>query len=270
MRMAFPRWNSGVVLAWIVLSLASGLVQAADAPPLRVRVLTYNIHHAEGVDGKLDLERIAKVINAVEPDVVSVQEVDQKVERSRKVDQPAELMRLTKLQGAFGGNLKFQGGDYGNLVLSRWPIVKQRNHKLPALSEGEPRGVLETEIELPNRAGQLTFLATHFDHRSDERERIVAAKFVNELETQPLALLAGDLNATPDSKPLEILTTVWKVANPKPLPTIPVAKPTRQIDFVLAKPAAHWKTIETRVLDEAVASDHRALLAVLEMVPSED
>jgi endonuclease/exonuclease/phosphatase family metal-dependent hydrolase len=257
-----------LLFATLALSACSSWAGAVEPPTaLRVRVLTYNIHHGEGVDGKLDLARIAKVITAVEPDLVSVQEVDQKVERTGKVDQPAELERLTKMHAAFGGNLNLQGGHYGNLVLSRWPIARHRNHPLPSLRQGEPRGVLEVEVELPGDAGLLTFLATHLDHRPDESERLASAEKINEIETKPLALLAGDLNAVPESKTLSSLGAAWTVSNQEPMPTIPVDKPTRQIDYVLFKPAARWKVVETRVLDEAVASDHRALLAVLELLP---
>jgi endonuclease/exonuclease/phosphatase family metal-dependent hydrolase len=58
--------------------------------------------------------------------------------------------------------------------------------------------------------------------------------------------------------------TTWKNTADQPLPTIPVEKPARQIDYVLVRPANRWKVVETRVLDETVASDHRALLVVLE------
>src|SRR5690606_15119708 len=108
------------------------LLAAQDAAPaaLRLRVLSYNIHHAEGVDRKLDVERIAKIIVAAKPDLVALQEVDQKVTRTRGVDQPAELARLTGMHMAFGGNIRLQGGEYGNAVLSRWPIKAQKNHLL--------------------------------------------------------------------------------------------------------------------------------------------
>lgn len=253
-------------LLWAAATL-SPAARSAEGEPLRLRVLTYNIHHAAGVDGKLDVERIARVISAVEPDLVAVQEVDQKVMRSEQTDQPAELARLTGLHAAFGGNIPLQGGNYGNAVLSRFPIQRQQNHKLPSYDNGEQRGALEVEVELPGGAGNLTFLATHLDYRRPDEERLASAKVLLELPVQPLALLAGDLNATPDSPTLKALGSVWKVANGQPLPTIPVTKPARQIDFVLYRPASRWKTIEVRVLDEAVASDHRALLAVLEVVP---
>lgn len=79
--------------------------------PLRLRVLTYNIHHGAGIDGKLDLERIARVIRDARPDIVALQELDRNTQRTRKVDQPAELARLTGLHGTFGGNIALQGAN---------------------------------------------------------------------------------------------------------------------------------------------------------------
>lgn len=100
------------------------------------RVLSYNIHHAEGIDGKLDVARIARVIKDCQPDLVALQEVDKLVERTESIDQP----------------------------------------------------------------------------------------------------------------------------------TIPVTTPDRQIDFVLFRPAARWKVVKSRVLEEMIASDHRPILAVLELL----
>jgi endonuclease/exonuclease/phosphatase family metal-dependent hydrolase len=254
--------------AIVCMFIAVSAVWSEEPPSRQIRVLTYNIHHGEGVDRKLDLPRIASVITAVKPDLVALQEVDQGVERSKRVDQLVELAKLTKMQGVFGGNFRFQGGDYGNGVLSRWPIQSHRNHKLPSFDDGEPRGVLETEIEVP-QAGTLTFLATHFDYRPDDRERLGSVQVINGLKIRPCALLAGDLNAPPESKTLESLSGAgWQVANDKPLATVPVDTPERQIDFVLYRPARRFKTVEVRVLDEAVASDHRAVLAVLEWIPA--
>lgn len=254
---------------WIALFFC-GFSLANAEEPLKLRVLSYNIHHAEGVDRKLDVPRIAEVILSVKPDVVAVQEVDRNVKRTGGVDQPAELAKLTKMNVAFGGNIDLQGGQYGNVLLSRSPIVNHKNHLLPKIDQSEQRGVIEVELQIAE--GQpLRFFATHLDFRADERERLASVKMINELAganpDQP-AILAGDLNATPESKTLQDLLTTWKVANDKPLPTIPVDKPTKQIDFILYRPAARWKVSEVRVLDEAVASDHRAIFAVLQLLPA--
>ena len=52
-----------------------------------LRVLTYNIHHGEGTDGVFDLERLAKVINDLAPDIVALQEVDKGTDRASGVMQ---------------------------------------------------------------------------------------------------------------------------------------------------------------------------------------
>ncbi len=245
----------------------------AAQEPTRLRVLCYNIHHGEGVDGKLDLERIARVIRSVEPDVVALQEVDKNTQRTGQVDQPAELARLTDMNVVFGGNLAFQGGHYGNAVLSRLPITRHKNHRLPSFANGEQRGVLEVEIAWPDARQPLVLLATHLDYRADDQERLASAKVINDLVAamgERPALLAGDLNATADSPTLQRLEKVWTRANRDVLPTVPVGQPKSQIDFILFRPADRWKAVEVRVLDEAVASDHRAIFAVLEQTPAEN
>lgn len=249
----------------IVLSLAVSAV--AGEKPATVRVLTYNIHHGEGVDRKLDLERIAKVINAVKPDLVALQEVDRKTKRTGGVDQAKRLSKLTKLRMAYGANIKFQGGEYGNAILSRWKISKQKNVLLPN-SDGEQRGVIVAEIARPGMKEPLIFLATHLDHRRPDGDRLRAAKTINVLIAgykQRPAILAGDLNDVPSSRVLKEFGKTWRIGWSKERPTIPVARPTRQIDFILHRPAERWKVVDMRVLKEATASDHRALLAVFEL-----
>ncbi|PAY17961.1 endonuclease [Rhodopirellula sp. SM50] len=256
----------------ILIAVCAALLVTTAAPadePLRLRLLSYNIHHGEGIDGKLDLERIAQVILSVKPDLVALQEVDQNASRSRSVDQPAELARLTKMNVVFGANIPLQGGHYGNAVLSRFPIVRHQNHRLPNIDDGEQRGVIEAEIQLPSSAKPIVMLATHFDHRRDDQERFASAQAIEQLISdradQP-ALLLGDLNDVSGSRTLTRLAARWASVNGQPLPTIPVARPARQIDFILYRPEHRWRVIETRVLEEAVASDHRAIFSVVEFI----
>ncbi len=252
-----------VVLPTLLIVTVSG-----GAEPIQLRVLSYNIHHGEGIDGRVDLERIAKVIVAARADLVALQEVDCKASRSGSIDQPAELARLTGLHVAFGGNIDLQGGRYGNAVLSRYPIVNHENHLLPRFDDGEQRGVLIASLRIPGLNEPLLLLATHFDHRSEDRERIASARAIDDLfPGDPIALLAGDLNDDTASATLQLLETKWSRTNRDPLPTVPVDHPTRQIDFVLYRPVDRWKVLKTRTLEEAVASDHRAILAELSLHP---
>ncbi len=264
----WPRWAAA--LAVLAAGLTAVAASQSPAPPVpRVRVLSYNIHHAEGVDKVLDLERIARVISAAQPDLVALQEVDRRATRSRGIDQPAELGRLTGLGAVFGPNIPLQGGDYGNAVLSRWPIARYENHRLPNTDAGEQRGVLEVHLEAPVTRAPIVLWATHFDHRSNDAERRASAQAIEARLLRQLdrpALLVGDLNDVPASPTLRLLGTMWTRSNTDILPTIPVGKPARQIDYVLYRPANRWRVIETRVLDEAVASDHRPFLAVLDLL----
>ncbi len=260
-------------LYWYCLLLLTIFLPASKAAEksLQLRVLSYNIHHGEGIDRVLDLNRIANVINSVRPDIVSLQEVDRATTRVKNQDQPALLAKATSMQVIFAQNIPFQGGDYGNAILSKYQIVNHKNHKLPNHDNGEQRGALQATIKLPSNHGNLTFWATHLDHRSDSKERIESAKYLVQFARNsptPLSILAGDLNATPNSNVLTIFSKHW--FNPiadKPQPTIPVTKPTKQIDFVLAHPQDRWITKSVTVLNEAIASDHRAILTVFELHP---
>lgn len=239
-----------------------------DDQNLRLRILSYNIHHAEGVDGKLDVPRIAQVILSVDPDLVALQEVDKNTIRTGKVNQDIELSRLTKMNCVFGSNITFQGGQYGNAILSKFPIIKNKNFLLPNVDSGEQRGLLQSQIQISNKENVL-FFSTHLDHRRSDTERLASAKAINQiisLDNKSPAILAGDFNDVPDSPTLKELGKVWLRSNKKILRTIPASKPSRQIDYIFVQPKERWKIIESQVLDEDIASDHRAIFSIIELV----
>ena len=75
------------------------------------------------------------------------------------------------------------------------------------------------------------------------------------------------MTAAPGSKPIVALERGWTAAKAeRPLLTSPAQAPRRQIDYIFFRPAARWRVVEVRVLDEAVASDHRPLFAVVELL----
>lgn len=239
-----------------------------DDQNLRLRILSYNIHHAEGVDGKLDVPRIAQVILSVDPDLVALQEVDKNTIRTGKVNQDIELSRLTKMNSVFGSNITFQGGQYGNAILSKFPIIKNKNFLLPNVDSGEQRGLLQSQIQISNKENVL-FFSTHLDHRRSDTERLASAKAINQiisLDNKSPAILAGDFNDVPDSPTLKELGKVWLRTNKKILRTIPASKPSRQIDYIFVQPKERWKIIESQILDEDTASDHRAIFSIIELI----
>lgn len=250
----------------------------ASSNSFRVRVLTYNIHHGEGVDRKFDLPRIAKVILSTKPDVVALQEVDVKTKRSSGVDQAAELGKLTGMHFVFGKAMDWNDGQYGEAILSRWKFETTKNVALPHSEGREPRSAISATMRIGGKLDgkaegpRFTFVGTHLDHLRDQTDRMAQVKKLNDVfatKDYPLCILAGDLNATPKSEPMGLIFKHWHAADDvKQQPTIPVDKPTAKIDYVLFRPANRWKVIETKVIDERIASDHRPVLAVLEYLPA--
>lgn len=255
----------------LIIVIFIGLMSfTAMADTLTLRVLTYNIHHGEGVDGKFDLERIAGVIQSVKPDLVALQEVDRNTTRAGGVDQAQVLADLTGMRMEFGKALDYAGGQYGNAVLSKYPIRKTKVTMLPKSEDREQRVFLQTDIEIADRK-MITFIATHLDNASAV-DRMAAVEVMETLlpTIKTPVLFAGDMNAVPDS---DVITRLMKSMSSavldQPLFTIPVKEPKRQIDYIFYAPQNRWKVKEVKVLDEAVASDHRALFAVLELSDKE-
>jgi endonuclease/exonuclease/phosphatase family metal-dependent hydrolase len=245
--------------------LAAAPLCAADAP--RVRVLTYNIHHGEGMDGKIDLQRIAAVIKRAEPDVVALQEVDVKTTRSQGVDQAAELGRLTGMQVAFGKAMDYADGQYGEAILSRWPLEEVQTHDLPFEAGCEPRCVIAARVRAPGEQRRFVFAGTHLEHQNATVRLCQAGKLAPQLaimDSLPV-IVAGDFNAEPGSPPMTVLRRHWTDATDGTWqPTFPAEQPRVTLDYVLYQPTGAWRVVETRVVEEAMASDHRPVIVVLE------
>jgi endonuclease/exonuclease/phosphatase family metal-dependent hydrolase len=226
----------------------------AEAP--RLRVLTYNIHHGEGTDRKFDLERLAKIIRAAEPDVVAIQEIDRKTRRAAGVDQASELGKLTGMHAEFGKAMDYSGGEYGQAILTRDKPMKVQVHALPHGPMREPRVAVAVTLKPRNGFPELVFIGTHLCHQSND-DRVAQAKEINEAypsDSKLVAILAGDLNARTDTPPMREFGEQWR-------DTIPARN---KIDYVLVRPGDPWRVIEAKVIPEPVASDHDPILVVLE------
>ena len=238
--------------------------RVAEESPATLRVLAYNIHHGAGNDEVLDLERIARLIRSLDPHLVALQEVDNHTERTGGVDQAAELGRLTGMSSAFGKFMDFQGGEYGMAVLSALPVVGSRNHRLP---EGpEPRSALTVRVRLPGDGGELTFVGIHF-YRTAEERMAQARRLLEELpsEAEGPVILAGDFNSTPGSAVMALIGETFTVPDKgSDHFTFPSHRPDREIDFVAWRPRDRFAVVESRVIDEPMASDHRPVLLVLQ------
>jgi endonuclease/exonuclease/phosphatase family metal-dependent hydrolase len=172
------------------------------------------------------------------------------------------------MHAEFGKAMDYSGGGYGVAVLSRWPLVRTGNHPLPGSPDREPRTALTVQVGSGERGPLLQFTSTHLDQGRDPEDRLAQARYLNELlvpgQGQP-AILAGDMNSRPDTEVMEIFEAQWATASAADAsPTTPGGRPRSHVDHVFFRPAESWRVLESRVIDEPVASDHRPVLIVLE------
>lgn len=233
-----------------------------------VSVLSFNILHGATVNNDFDLDKIAKVINSVKPDLVALQEVDFLTNRAKKMDLVTELAIRTKLAPLFGKAMPYDDGEYGEGILSRYSFLSTQVHPLRYDDGYEPRTALAVEVII-NSGDTIQFIGTHLDHIKDETVRLKQAEDLVKLfeKSNRPAILAGDLNALPNSKSMQEIYKIWTKADLTNRPTYPSNQPVKKIDYVLYKPAKRWKVLETKVIDEKIASDHRPLLTILELLP---
>lgn len=234
-----------------------------------VRVLSFNIYHGETVaaEKKFDLDLLAKVISDARPDLVALQEVDDKTNRARNYDLVTELGLRTKMSPLFGKAMNYDGGGYGEGILSNYSFLATQNHALPAREGKEPRAATEVQVVLKS-GDTIRFIGTHLDHTKDNTDRMNQVKELNRLfvNSQMPTILAGDLNAEPDSEAMQLLFEHWSPSIKNTEFTYPADVPAVKIDYILFRPAHKWRIIESKVIDEKIASDHRPILTILELL----
>lgn len=247
---------AGLAAVGALAAVAGSVPNAAAGTPPRLRVVTYNVHHGEGTDGRLDLARQARLISSLRPDLVALQELDRGTERTGRVDQPAELGRLTGMAAVFRPSMPFQGGEYGNGILAVRAPTEAAVHPLPGSGGREPRSLLTARVRPRGGLPEILFASTHLCHQSEE-DRLDQTAAIRRLlpRSGPLpVVLAGDLNAREDRSPLLLLRSRW---------VDPLAG-TPKIDYVLIRAGDPWRVVEARVVDERIASDHPPVVVELE------
>lgn len=230
-----------------------------------IKVLSYNIHHGENTNGVQDISGIANVILATNPDLVALQEIDSCTNRVNKMNQLKELADQTGMYVYFARSMNFDGGAYGNGVLSRYPIHQAQTLVLPGKTEkAEPRSAAIVTVKLPGDS-LLQFASTHLDHLEDPTNRLAQVQTLLQHFTTvhfPI-ILAGDLNAISTSKEIMALKNVFVDISEKSGPTWPSATPSKRLDYVMLTQKPRWELISTMVIAETVASDHRPVICEL-------
>ena len=232
-----------------------------------LRVMTYNIQHGAGTDQKVNLPRLAEVINREHPDLVGLQEVDRGVERTLRVDEIAELSRLTKMEYAFAYNLHYQGGQYGVGVLSRLPILSIDHRRYANRREAERRGFIRVRVSVGGR--EIDFVTTHLDYQYEDGRQFEIEQLLKALEdtNEPL-IIVGDFNAVPVEGSYKLMRErfedAWEINGEEGGLSYPAIKPAKRIDYIFY-PKGFGLRVKRAWVVNTLASDHLPVIADMEI-----
>ena len=236
----------------VILILGTATASIGQNQPLQI--MSYNVRHCAGMDLVVDYDRTANVITQQQPDVVALQELDSMTGRSGHHVQLGELASRTGYHPVFGAAIEFDGGQYGVGILTREMPLNKKCIPLPG---EEPRVLLVVELD------DYVIACTHLD--LDEAQRLASVPLIVEeaQRWQKPFLLAGDWNDVPDSELLEAMTQYFTVLSGDEA-TYPADEPTECIDYIAAF-NGRTEAIESHVIDEPAASDHRPLVVFMQL-----
>ena len=229
-----------------------------------LKLMSYNIKNANGMDNVCNFQRIANVINNTSPDVVAIQEVDSMTNRSGQKYVLGEIAERTQIHGYFAPAIDYAGGKYGIGLLTKQ--VPLRLQSLPLPGREEARTLILAEF------ADYIYCCTHMSLTEEDRMKsLELVKAFTSSSTKPL-FLAGDMNAEPESGFIKELQKDFQIlSNPKQH-TFPAPDPKETIDYIatLKQNAKGFAVISAKVINEPMASDHRPILVELRTVEKAD
>jgi len=245
---------------------------------LKLRVLTYNIHKCiGGIDRVYAPERIVETIAHYDPDVVLLQEVDQFVKRSRG-DRQLEVLgdALNLRHRTYFANVSVRGGgEYGNAILSRFPLTSTQNIDL-TIPLKKRRSVIHARfrVRLPGNRGRHTRTLhvynlhlglSGMERKKQLRKFLESHPFVGLHKSTPV-IVGGDFNDVWGTLGRKLLEPAGFRGMARPLRTFPAAAPMRALDSVYVRGGLRLLRVQRGRIEVAKrASDHRPLIADLQL-----
>jgi endonuclease/exonuclease/phosphatase family metal-dependent hydrolase len=238
----------------------------------RLRVATYNVHGCVGIDGRRSETRIAKVIAALQVDVIGLHELDVNRRRSARKDQAAIIAEQLGWTRFFHPAMSKAEEDYGDAILSRFPMNLRQAALLPASAPfycREPRAALWVEVMTP--LGRVHIINTHFGlgrrERQSQAQLLIGPEWLGRVPVDDPLVILGDFNSSPTSLPYRTLTTKLRDARSffhpsPPLRTYSTRWPLLAVDHIFLCSKLRAETIEVaRSPQGREASDHYAVVA---------
>jgi endonuclease/exonuclease/phosphatase family metal-dependent hydrolase len=238
-----------------------------------IRVVTYNVHKCRGLDRKVRPDRILKVLQDIDADVVALQEVLSIPKLSREDNQVRYLAEELDLHFCVGENRKLKGGAYGNVILSRLPIVQNQNYDI-SVRWREQRGCLRADLAWGDSLLHVfnVHFGTDFLERRFQVRKLINTKILHNEELQGLRLVMGDFNEWTRGLTSQMLSSNLNSVDLKKYlkrsRTYPGVLPILHLDHIYFDEGMILKNLKLYKSRTAmIASDHLPLIAEFEYSP---
>lgn len=234
--------------------------------------MTFNIHHGKGIDKQSDLVRISEVIDKSKADIIGLNEVDKHFSRrSLYEDQIGWMAKQLKMEHAFSPSISMGSKglpnprQYGNALLSRYPIITKETHLFnyfPGMIEG--RSLLDATIQIQGQSFQIN--VTHLSLNPYLQRKQIDFIISHLHKTALPIIIMGDWNMKPGSKGWRKVTNhfkdVWEIAGKGEGYTYPSLRPRTRLDYIYV--SQNIKVVDAKVVTTMpIASDHLPLTANL-------
>lgn len=239
---------------------------------MKIKMMTYNIQSGHNLQRDRDVRHAVSTIRGENPDILNLNEVHHCTELCEngkcQAEQIAEALGYPYVR--FGKAIDHMGGQYGNALLSRFPILESQVFPIPGISEEEKklcvwpedRSHMRNVLDINGR--EIVVLSVHYGLNPPEQKNAVAETLrLSEEENRPLVFL-GDLNMEPDNPLLAPVFAALSDTAEKgegSMLTYPSDEPTGKIDYLFQK---GFETLRSYV-PVSTDSDHRPVAAVLEL-----
>lgn len=240
----------------IITVLAAFLMLSAQAQSgTTLRMMSYNVRNAIGLDQATNYQRVANVINNARPDVVAIQELDSVTARSNRTNVLNELALRTQMYSCFAPAIEYDGGKYGIGLLSKEKPLRFRSLSLPGSEE--KRALLIAEFN------DYIYCCVHLSLTEEDRMKSIEIIKAEANKTGKPFFIAGDFNASPESECIKEMQKEFQLLSNSKQATFPANEPVDAIDYIMAYKATTTDYIVTsaQVINEPLASDHRPLVA---------
>ena len=232
------------------------------------RVVTYNIHKGRGMDRRNRIQWVAEILQGLKPDIVALQEVLSVEGKEAEAHQARFIAEALGFHFRIGETRRLRGGAYGNVTLSRFPVVFEQHYDLTRAGR-EERGCLRTDLQIePDRLLHVfnLHLGTAFRERRFQAKKLFGQGILKEGRRSGGSLILGDFNEWIPGLASRLLTTHFhrvpvktRLARSR---TYPGMLPFLSLDHIYFE--EHLELVKaalTRNRKTLLASDHLPLVA---------